>query len=297
MQPTQRPEPGSPNATDRAALPLAGAAPPSQREVLQQLQVLGEFDAERELERRVAFLAEDLRASGRRALVLGISGGVDSLVAGAMAQRAVSRLRAAGTRAEFIAMRLPYGRQHDAAEAERCVAFIAPDRVHAVDVQGAVDALRDALFVSGVDLGDAGMADFLVGNIKARARMVAQYAAAGAYDGLVIGTDHAAEALMGFFTKHGDGAADVLPLAGLSKRRVRALGLALGAPAELVMKVPTADLESLAPLKPDEQAFGVSYDTIDDYLEGLPIAAAAERRILAQYLATAHKRAPARRPL
>lgn len=272
-------------------------ARPSQAQVLQELQVQRDFDAGAELERRVAFLAEDLRASGRRALVLGISGGVDSLVAGAMAQRAVSRLRAGGMRAEFVAMRLPYGRQHDAAEAERCVAFIAPDRVHTVDVQGTVDAQRDALLAAGVDLGDAATADFLVGNIKARARMAAQYAAAGACDGLVIGTDQAAEALMGFFTKHGDGAADVLPLAGLSKRRVRALGLALGAPRELVMKVPTADLESLAPLKPDEQAFGVSYDTIDDYLEGLPVDPAAERRIVAQYLATAHKRAPARRPL
>ena len=270
---------------------------PPREQVLHELQVQRGFDAGLELERRVAFLAEDLRASGRRALVLGISGGVDSLVAGAMAQRAVSRLRAAGMRAEFIAMRLPYGHQHDAAEAARCLAFIAPDRVHTLDVQGTVDALRDALRAAGVDLGDAGTADFLVGNIKARARMVAQYAVAGASDGLVIGTDHAAEALMGFFTKHGDGAADVLPLAGLSKRRVRALGLALGAPVELVMKVPTADLESLAPLKPDEQAFGVSYDTIDDYLEGLPIGAADERRILAQYTATAHKRAAARRPV
>ncbi len=78
-------------------------------------------------------------------------------------------------------------------------------------------------------------------------RRLAQYAAAGAYQGLVIRADHAAEALMGFFTKHEDGASDVLPLEGLSKRRVRALGLAIGARGDLVMKVPTADLESLAP--------------------------------------------------
>lgn len=269
---------------------------PTPSEILAALQVVNRFDADAELERRIAFLAEDLLSSGRQLLVLGISGGVDSLVAGAMAQRAVARLRAQGHSASFLAMRLPYGVQADAADAALALDFIAPDTVHTVDVRPAVDAMRDALVTGGLDLGDASAADFLVGNVKARARMVAQYAAAGSYHGLVIGTDHAAEALMGFFTKHGDGAADVLPLAGLSKRRVRALGLAMGAPHELVMKVPTADLESLTPLKPDEMAFGVSYELIDDFLEGKPIDAAAERRIVDNYIATEHKRAPARRP-
>ena len=67
------------------------------------------------------------------------------------------------------------------------------------------------------------------GNIKARQRMIAQYAVAGARAGVVIGTDHAAESVMGFFTKFGDGGADILPLAGLNKRRVRAIARALGA--------------------------------------------------------------------
>ncbi len=268
----------------------------TQTEIRQALQVLDTFDAEPEVNRRVAFLAQDLRSSGRRALVLGISGGVDSLVAGALAQRAATALRASGTPAVFVAMRLPYGQQRDEADAARCIAFLQPDVVHTVDMLPAVDGMRSALLAGGVALGDEASADFLAGNIKARARMVAQYAAAGAYQGLVIGTDHAAEALMGFFTKHGDGAADVLPLAGLSKRRVRALGVAMGAPDDLVMKVPTADLESLAPLKPDEQAFGVSYDVIDDYLEGKSIDPEAERRIVDAYRATAHKRDPARRP-
>ena len=103
---------------------------------------------------------------------------------------------------------------------------------------------------AGVEIGDAGREDFLLGNIKARQRMIAQFAIAGAARGLVIGTDHAAEALMGFFTKYGDGAADILPLSGLNKRRVRALAAHLGAPPELVGKVPTADLENLAAASP-----------------------------------------------
>ena len=91
--------------------------------MLQALEVVQAFDAQHELERRTAFLAQDLRASGRHALVLGISGGADSLVAGTLAQRAVARLRAQGKPATFVAMRLPFGAQRDAADAQRCIAF------------------------------------------------------------------------------------------------------------------------------------------------------------------------------
>jgi NAD+ synthase len=121
--------------------------------------------------------------------------------------------------------------------------------------------------------------------------MTAQFALAGATRGPVIGTDHAAEALMGFFTKFGDGAADVIPLSGLNKRRVRALAAHLGAPHEMVAKVPTADLENLVPLRPDEDAYGVTYDQIDDFLEGRQVDDSAYRRILHLYSTTAHKRA------
>jgi NAD+ synthase len=103
--------------------------------------------------------------------------------------------------------------------------------------------------------------------------MIAQYAIARARRGIVIGTDHAAESLMGFFTKFGDGGADVLPLSGLTKRRVRELARSLGAEDRLVMKVPTADLESLTPQRPDEESYGVSYANIDDFLEGKEVGA------------------------
>lgn len=263
----------------------------TQREIIAALHVAPVFDAAQEIERRTAFLADYLRASGLKTLVLGISGGVDSLVAGCLAQRAVQRLRAEGRDAAFIAMRLPYGVQKDEAEAQRSLEVIAPDRTLAVDIRPAADAMLAALKAGGLAFRDAAHEDFVLGNIKARQRMIAQFAVAGAHDGLVIGTDHAAEALMGFFTKFGDGAADVTPLTGLNKRRVRALGQALGAPEELVFKVPTADLESLVPQKPDEDAFGVSYAQIDDFLEGKPIAAAARDIILATHRKSAHKRA------
>src|SRR5690606_37457700 len=106
------------------------------------------------------------------------------------------------------------------------------------------------------------LSDFNRGNIKARMRMVTQYALAGHRRMLVIGTDHAAEAVTGFFTKFGDGAADVITLAGLSKRQGRMLLQQLGAPERLYTKVPTADLLDGRPGRSDEDELGVSYEHI-----------------------------------
>ncbi|MBA3478446.1 MAG: ammonia-dependent NAD(+) synthetase [Lautropia sp.] len=268
----------------------ADKAPALQSGIAAQLGVTVDFDAARQAEHRIAFLTDYLVLTGRKGYVLGISGGVDSLVAGHLAQKAVQRIRRQGGHALFHAMRLPYGVQHDESAAQQSLASIKPDRMLTVDIKPACDALLASLRAS-LDFRDPAHEDFLMGNIKARQRMIAQYAVAGASDSLVIGTDQAAEALMGFFTKFGDGAADVVPLTGLSKRQVRAIAREMGAPEELVMKVPTADLESLKPQRPDEDAFGVTYGEIDDFLEGKPVSEAAAEVIRRQWLATVHKRA------
>lgn len=209
-----------------------------QQEIALELQVTQTFDAQQEIERRVAFLAERLTSTGLRSLVLGISGGVDSTTAGRLCQLAVERARAAGHDATFYAMRLPYGVQADEKDAQLALGFIEADRVLTVDVKPASDAALETALAGGTVFRDAHHQDFVQGNIKARQRMIAQYAVAGAHDGLVVGTDHAAEAVSGFFTKFGDGAADLVPLTGLTKRRVRAVADVLGAPAELVWKTP-----------------------------------------------------------
>ncbi|RKT12134.1 NH(3)-dependent NAD(+) synthetase [Streptomyces sp. 1114.5] len=261
-----------------------------QREIARALGVVPVADPLREAERRVAFLAEQVRAAGARTLVLGISGGVDSTTAGRLCRLAVDRLRADGYPAAFCAMRLPYGVQADEEDAQRAVAFIEADELLTVDIKPATDAALDALLAAGLTFTDHAHEDFVRGNVKARQRMVVQYAAAGANGGLVVGTDHAAEAAVGFFTKFGDGAADVMPLSGLTKRQVRSLAEALGAPAELVKKTPTADLENLAPGRPDEDALGVTYDALDDFLEGRPVAEDTVTTVLGHYRRTEHKR-------
>jgi NAD+ synthase len=261
-----------------------------QQEIARELQVAETFEVEREIESRVAFLAERLTSTRLRSLVLGVSGGVDSTTTGRLCQLAVERARAAGYGARFYAMRLPYGVQADEHDAQLALSFIQADDVITVDIQPASDAAIKASLAAGVTFRDAHHQDFVHGNIKARQRMIAQYAVAGAYSGLVVGTDHAAEAVSGFFTKFGDGAADLVPLTGLTKRRVRAVADALGAPAELVWKTPTADLETLDPGKADEDALGVTYDDIDDFLEGKPVNRQAFESIVRRYRLTDHKR-------
>jgi NAD+ synthase len=96
---------------------------------------------------------------------------------------------------------------------------------------------------------------------------------------------------MGFFTKFGDGACDLTPLSGLTKRRVREVGARLGASPEITGKVPTADLETNNPGVPDEAVLGVTYDEIDDFLEGREVGEKAASRIIATHRRTAHKRA------
>ena len=254
----------------------------SQESIRAALGVPEEFDAAAETERRIGFLADYLERSGASGYVLGISGGLDSTVAGRLASLACQR-----TGTTFVAMRLPYGRQSDESDAAEAIEFIEPSETVTVDIKPAVDAMHEATSVEGLDPGKA---DFVKGNIKARQRMVAQYAVAGRLGSLVIGTDQAAEAVMGFFTKHGDGACDVVPLAGLTKGRVREIGRHLGAPGRLVEKVPTADLEELRPALPDEEAYGVTYAEIDAYLVGEEVSDQARQVIEAAYVATAHKR-------
>jgi NAD+ synthase len=258
----------------------------TQAQIISDLGVIPTFDVDIEIERRVGFLQNYVRTAGAKALVLGISGGVDSLTAGMLAQRAVENLRTEGYDAQFIAVRLPYGVQRDEHEAQLSLATIKPDMSLTVDIQPATDGI----FKATQHWMDADRADFHKGNIKARQRMIAQYAIAGAYNGLVIGTDHCAEAVMGFYTKFGDGAADILPLTGLNKRQVRAVAARLGAPEQLVFKVPTADLETDNPGLPDEVAHGVTYDQIDDFLEGKQVDSAAEAKIITTYAKTQHKR-------
>lgn len=245
--------------------------------------------ANAEIARRIEFIKGVLTRSGMKALVLGISGGVDSSTTGRLCQLAVNDLKAEGKDVKFIAVRLPYKTQADEADAQAALAFIKPDVVMTVNIGDAVDAMMGSISIEGLNPEPA-FTDFVKGNVKARQRMIAQYAIANYTSGLVVGTDQAPEATQGFFTKFGDGACDLAPISGLTKGQVRLLAKQMGAPAHLVSKPPTADLEDLDPGKLDEVAYGCTYDDIDNYLLGEPVSDAAVAIIEAAYIKTAHKR-------
>ncbi|MGW0229313.1 ammonia-dependent NAD(+) synthetase [Actinopolymorpha singaporensis] len=252
-----------------------------------------------EIRQRIDFLKDYLRSVPARGYVLGISGGQDSTLAGRLCQLACEELRAEGPDATFVAVRLPYGVQADEDDAQVALKFIQPDRSITVNVKPGADAVAAETATGMRELlgPEPGLRDFVRGNIKARERMVIQYSVAGQLNLLVVGTDHAAEAVTGFFTKYGDGGVDLTPLTGLTKRQGAALLQELGAPASVWKKVPTADLEDDRPALPDEVALGVTYAQIDDYLEGADVAPEVAARLESAYLATRHKRTAPVTPL
>lgn len=259
-----------------------------QEEIIRQLGVKASIDPKEEIRKTVDFLKAYLRKhSFLKTYVLGISGGQDSTLAGKLAQMAIAELREeTGDQAyQFIAVRLPYGVQADEADAQKALAFIAPDQTLTINIKAAVDGQVEALQAAGVEISD-----FNKGNIKARQRMISQYTIAGQMAGAVIGTDHAAENITGFFTKFGDGGADILPLFRLNKRQGKALLKVLGADVALYEKVPTADLEDQKPGLADEVALGVTYQDIDDYLEGKLISKVAQATIEKWWHKGQHKR-------
>ncbi|HEM5206033.1 TPA: ammonia-dependent NAD(+) synthetase [Streptococcus suis] len=259
-----------------------------QETIIKELGVKPSIDPEEEIRRSIDFLKDYLKKHPfLKTYVLGISGGQDSTLAGRLAQLTMEEMRAetGDDSYQFIAIRLPYGVQADESDAQAALAFIQPDVSLTINIKESTDAM-----VAAVNANGLAMSDFNKGNAKARMRMIAQYAIAGERKGAVIGTDHAAENITGFFTKHGDGGADILPLFRINKRQGKQLLAELGADEKLYLKVPTADLEEDKPGLADEVALGVTYEQIDDYLEGKTIDPQAQTIIEGWWNKTAHKR-------
>ena len=260
---------------------------PLQAKIIADLHVQPAIEPTLEIRRSIDFLKNYLLQNPQyTSYVIAVSGGQDSTLAGRLARLATQELTTeTGQIYQLIAVRQPYGKQLDEPDAVAALNFIQADHVVTTNIQTATDAMTTALRDGGLVVDDMSR-----GSIKPKMRMIAQYAVAREHDGVVIGTDHAAEAFAGFFTKYGDGGTDINPLCRLNKRQGRAMLQALDAPTALYEKIPTADLEDNRPQLPDEVALGVTYDTIDDYLEGKTVPTVLAEKIEALYRASAHKR-------
>lgn len=259
-----------------------------QEKIIQEMGVKPTIDPKEEIRVSIDFMKEYLyKHPFLKTFVLGISGGQDSTLLGKLAQMAMEEMREETNddAYQFIGMRLPYGVQFDEEDVDMAFDWISPDKVLEVNIKPAVDALVDQF-----EQGNFSISDFNKGNIKARQRMIAQFAVAGDAKGVVLGSDHAAESITGFYTKFGDGAADIMPLFRLNKRQGVALLKELGSPTPLYEKVPTADLQDGKPGLSDEDELGVSYQDIDDYLEGKEVSEEAKAQIEKHYHNSRHKR-------
>lgn len=260
-----------------------------QQDIIARLGVKPVIDVDAEIRRRVDFLKQYVLDSRTTGLLIAISGGVDSAVATGLCKMATDELTKETGR-DYITLGVfqPYGEQADIADSYSVAEAFGLTHKAETNIEQAVDEIALEVEYSFKSLG---MSRHLSrggkGNVKARTRMVMQYALAFDLNLLVVGTDHASEAITGFFTKYGDGAVDITPLSSLNKRQVRALAVRLGVPQPILDKAPTAGLWDG---QTDEAELGITYEDNSDYLEGREIDPAAREKLEKQYLKTEHKR-------
>ncbi|RUL51721.1 ammonia-dependent NAD(+) synthetase [Lysinibacillus antri] len=259
-----------------------------QQQIIDELKVLPTIDPEVEVRKSIDFLKDYAKKhSFLKGFVIAISGGQDSTLTGKLVQLAVEELNNESGENNYstYAIRLPYGVQADEQDCQDALDFIQPTTIYEINIKPAVDASVQSLIDAGIELSD-----FAKGNEKARERMKVQYSIAAMKNAVVVGTDHAAESITGFYTKYGDGGVDLIPLYRLNKRQGKQILAYLNCPEHLYLKTPTADLEEERPALPDETALGVTYDEIDDYLEGKEVSEGAKKIIEGHYLRSQHKR-------
>ncbi|WP_123043369.1 ammonia-dependent NAD(+) synthetase [Cohnella candidum] len=262
-----------------------------QQQIISELKVKPLIDVQEEITRRVGFLKDYVKQAGATGLLIAISGGIDSAVAAGLCKRATDEL-SLETGKEYMTLGVfqPYGEQVDIGHSYAVAEAFKLTHTAETNIQEAVDeiALETEFAFKSLNMSRH-VSRGGKGNIKARTRMVVQYALAFDLNLLVVGTDHASEALTGFFTKWGDGAVDVTPLSSLNKRQIGQLAAALGVPDSVIHKAPTAGLWEG---QTDEGELGVSYEANSDYLEGKEVDPKAREILEKHYLRTQHKRRP-----
>ena len=200
------------------------------------------------------FLAEKLRKIGARGYVLGVSGGLDSAVVMRLCARAVGKDK-------LLALLMPEKDSNkDDLTDGKMLCEEEGVRYKVVDISSAVEAFKKA--VDGKPDKKASA------NIKARCRMVVLYHFASTEHMLVAGTSNKSEMLMGYFTKFGDGGADLEPIGDLYKTEVRELARLMGLPKRVISKAPTAGLWKG---QTDEGEMGITYDRLDAILLGIEL--------------------------
>lgn len=196
----------------------------------------------------VSWIKGQVRSSGAKGIVLGLSGGIDSAVVAALCKEAVGK-------AKLLVLFMPCNSNPQDLKDAKLVAAKLRLKSRLVDLSSVYNNFLKVLPSAG------GLA---LGNLKPRLRMCTLYYFANKLNYLVCGTGNKSELLVGYFTKYGDGGVDILPIADLFKRQVRRLAQELKIPQGIIAKPPTAGLWQG---QTDEGEMGITYNELDDILD------------------------------
>lgn len=222
----------------------------------------GNMDTEKAREVIVEFIREKVHQANAEGVVLGISGGIDSALAAYLAAEALGKDKVLGIHLPELNL-TPAEDVLDATE----VAHRLGIEFSAIDISGMLTA-----YLGNIPEGDKATTH-AKGNLKARIRMSVLYYHANMLNRIVIGTGNKTELLLGYFTKYGDGGADMLPLGDLYKTDVWELAALMGVPESIINKAPSAGLWSG---QTDEKELGITYKEVDRFLSLLLEGAATE---------------------
>ncbi len=226
------------------------------------------------------WIAAEVAAAGGAGAVFGLSGGLDSAVLAVLAEQALP--------GRALGVIMPCHSDPRDAEDAALVAQRFGVRTTTVDLGPVHDLLLGELSCAAPGIAREGIA---AANLKPRLRMTALYAFANQLDYRVLGSDNRSEIAVGYFTKYGDGGADLLPLGDLLKSEVRDLARHLGVPGQIIAKPPSAGLWAG---QTDEAEMGLTYEELDAYLLTSEAPSAVKARVDALHAGSEHKRRPPR---
>ncbi|MBN1913101.1 MAG: NAD+ synthase [Candidatus Omnitrophica bacterium] len=227
--------------------------------------------------RIVSWLKKEVKKTGAKGIILGLSGGIDSAVVAALSKKAV-------TSGRVLALLLPCLSQPQDLKDAKLVAKSLDIKTKKIDLSGLYGSLLK-LLPPGNSLARA--------NLKPRLRMLTLYYFANNLNYLVCGTGNKSELTVGYFTKYGDGGVDILPIGNLLKGQVRKLAEELGLPDRIITKPPTAGLWQG---QTDEGEMGITYPELDAIIlrleKGLPQLSPRHkvRKVKQMYSRSSHKR-------
>lgn len=247
------------------------------------MKIIKNFIAEEYSKKLIEWLKKICINYPAEGFVIGISGGIDSAVAASLAVK---------TGLPTTALILPSKNNQDQDMKDGLELIKNLDiEHHIVPIQPTYDTFIESTLNFTNTQNDR--QHVIKGNAQARLRMMYLYAYAQQNNRIVIGTDNACEWYMGYFTKFGDGAADILPLVNLKKSQVFELGKYLKVPQNIIDKAPSAGLWQG---QTDEDEMGVTYQEIDNFLDGKEVSAKALERINFWHNRSHHKRSMAFTP-